>query len=63
MTFLIKLKAYFKDNCITQPQEQLFKSKPNKKRRHDKNHHTIETYIETTKNALETEEQNNNKNK
>ena len=24
MTFLIKLKAYFKDNCITQPQENNF---------------------------------------
>ena len=37
--------------------------KTNKKWRPDKNHHTIETYIEATKNALETEEQNNNKNK
>ena len=24
MTFLIKLKAYFKDNCITQPQKNNF---------------------------------------
>ena len=35
----------------------------NKKWRPDKNHHTIETCIEATKNTLETEEQNNNKNK
>ena len=44
-------------------EDQLFKPKTNKKWRPDKNHHTVETYIEATKNALETEEQNNNKNK
>ena len=62
---LIKLKAYFKDNNMYNPstEDQLFKPKTNKKWRPDKNHHTVETYIEATKNALETEEQNNNKNK
>ena len=45
----------------TTPEDQLFKPKTNKKWRPDKNHHTVETYIETTKNALETEEQNNSK--
>ena len=62
---LIKLKAYFKDNSMYNPstEYQLFKPKTDKKRRPDKNHHTVETYIEATKNALETEEQNNNKNK
>ena len=29
----------------------------------DKNHHTVETYIEATKNALETEKENNNNKK
>ena len=48
-------------NPITE--DQLFKSKTNKKWKPDKNHHTVETYIEATKNALETEEQNNSKNK
>ena len=42
---------------------KFFKIKTKKKQRPDKNHHTTETYIEATKNALETEEQNNNKNK
>ena len=42
---------------------QLFKPKTNKKWRPDKNHHTVETYMEATKNTLETEEQNNSKNK
>ena len=37
-------------------EDQLFKPKTNKKWRLDKNHHTVETYIEATKNALETEE-------
>ena len=62
---LIKLKAYFRDNNMYNPttEDQLFKPKTNKKWRPDKNHHTIETYIEATKNALETEEQNNSKNK
>ena len=62
---LIKLKAYFKDNNMYNPsaEDQLFKPKANKKWRPDKNDHTVETYIEATKNALETEEQNNNKNK
>ena len=62
---LIKLKAYFKDNNMdnSTTEEQLFKPKTNKKWRPDKNHHTVETYIEATKNALETEEQNNSKNK
>ena len=62
---LIKLKAYFKDNNMYSPttEDQLFKPKTNKKWRSDKNHHTVETQIEATKNALETEEQNNNKNK
>ena len=62
---LIKLKAYFKDNNMYNPstEDQLFKPKTNKKWRPDKNHHTVETYIEATKNALETEEQNNNNNK
>ena len=44
-------------------EDQLFKPKTNKKWRLDKNHHTVETYIEATKNAVETEEQNINKNK
>ena len=62
---LIKLKAYFKDDNMdnSTTEEQLFKPKTNKKWRPDKNHHTVETYIEATKNALETEEQNNSKNK
>ena len=50
--------------CITQPQKTNFSNqKTNKKWRLDKNHHTVETYIEATQNALETEEQNNGKNK
>ena len=45
-------------------ENQLFKQKSNKQWRPDKNHYTLETYIEATKNALETEEQkNNNKSK
>ena len=44
-------------------EDQLFKPKTNKKWRPDENHHTVETYIEATKNALETEKQNNSKNK
>ena len=62
---LIKLKAYFKDNSMYNPssEDQLFKPKTNKKWKPDKNHHTVETYTEATKDALETEEQNNNKNK
>ena len=44
-------------------EDQLFKLKTNKKWRPDKNHLTVETYVEATKNALETEEQNSNKNK
>ena len=48
-------------NPITE--DQLLKPKTNKKWRPDKNHHIVETYIEATKNALETEEQNNSKNK
>ena len=43
----------------TTTEDQLFKPKTNKKQRPDKNHHTVETYIEATKNALETEEQKN----
>ena len=62
---VIKLKAYLKDNNMYNPirEDQLFKPKTNKKWRPDKNHHTVETYTEATKNALETEEQNNNDNK
>ena len=62
---LIKLKAYFKDNNMdnSTTEEQLFKPKTNKKWKPDKNLHTVETYIDATKNALETEEQNNSKNK
>ena len=67
MTFfrLIKLKAHFKDNIMYNPttEDQLFKPKTNKKWRLDKNHQIVETYIEATKNILETEEKNNNKNK
>ena len=44
-------------------EDQLFKPKTNKKWRPDKNHHTVETYVEATKNALETEVRNSNKNK
>ena len=44
-------------------EDQLFKPKTNKKWRPDKNHHTIEMYIEANKNALEIKEQMNNKNK
>ena len=44
-------------------EDQLFKPKTKKKWRPDKNHHTVETYMEATKNALETEEPNNSKNK
>ena len=44
-------------------EDQLFKPKSNKKCRPDKNHHTVEMYIEATKNALEPEEQNSNRNK
>ena len=61
---LIKLKPYFKDNNMynASTEDQLFKPKTNKKWKLDKNHHTVETYFETTKNALETEEQiNHNK--
>ena len=62
---LIKLKAYFKDNMYVYMYNPTKADQPktNKKWRPDKNHHTVETYIEATKNALETEEQNNNKNK
>ena len=44
-------------------EDQLFKPKSNKKCRPDKNHNTVEMYIEATKNALEPEEQNSNRNK
>ena len=44
-------------------ENQLFQLKPDKKWRPDKNHHTIETCREASKTALETEEQNNSKNK
>ena len=44
-------------------EDQLFKPKSNKKCRPDKNHHTVEMYIEATKNALEPEEQKSNRNK
>ena len=37
-------------------ENQLFKQKSNKQWRPDKNHYTLKTYIEATKNALETEE-------
>ena len=62
---LIKLKANFKDNNVynATTEDQLFKLKTNKKWRPDKNLHTVETYIEATKNAQETQEQNKNKNK
>ena len=62
---LAKLKAYFKDNNMYNPttDNQLFKTKTDKKWRPDKNHHTVEAYVEATKNALETEKQNNSKNK
>ena len=62
---LIKLKAYFEDNMYVYMYNptKLDQPKTNKKWRPDENHHTVETYIEATKNALETEEQNNNKNK
>ena len=48
---------------ISTTEDKLLKPKTNKRWRPDKNHHTVETYIEATKNALETEEQNNCKNK
>ena len=62
---VIKLKAYLKDNNMYNPsrEDQLFKPKTNKKWRPGKNHHIVETQSEATKNALETEEQNNNDNK
>ena len=44
-------------------ENQLFKPKTDKKWRPDKNHHTIKTCRESTKTALETEEQNNSKTK
>ena len=44
-------------------EDQFFQPKTNKEWRPDKNHHTIKPYIEATKNAVETEEQNANKNK
>ena len=44
-------------------EDQLFKPKTNKKWRPDKNHHTIEMYIEANNNAPERKEQINNKNK
>ena len=52
---LIKVKAYFKDNNMYNPTtgDQLFKPKTNKKWRKDKIHHTVETYIKASKNALE----------
>ena len=55
---LINLKAYLKDNNMYNPstQDQLFKPITNKKCRPDKNQHTEETYIEATKNTLQTEE-------
>ena len=48
---------------ISTTEGKLLKPKTNKRWRPDKNHHTVETYIEATKNALEIEEQNNCKNK
>ena len=62
---VIKLKAYLKDNNMYNPsrEDQLFKPKANKKWRLDKSYHTVETYTEATKNALETEKQNNNDSK
>ena len=47
----------------TTTEDQLFQPKTNNKWRPDKNYHTVETYIEATKNALETKEQNKNKKK
>ena len=62
---LIKLKAYFKDSNMYTPstEDELFKWKTKKKWRPDKNHHTVETYIEANKNALKTKKQNNKKTK
>ena len=56
------MNVYFKDNNTYNPitEDKLFKPKTNKKWRPDKNEHTVETCIEATKNALKTEEQNNN---
>ena len=62
---LNKLKAYFKYNNMYNPttEDQLFKLKTNKKWTPDKNYYFTETYVEASKNALETEEQNKNKSK
>ena len=47
---LIKLKAYFQDNNMynLSTEDQLFEAKTSKNWRPDKNHYTIETYIEAT---------------
>ena len=51
---LVKLKAHFKDQYkekIT-TEDQIFKFQSNKKWPPNKNHHTIETYIEATEREL-----------
>ena len=47
---LIKLKAFFQDNNMynLSTEDQLFEPKTNKNWRPDKNHYTLETYIEAT---------------
>ena len=51
---LIKLKTYFKEKNVYKQTTRT--TETNKKWRPDKNHYTVETYIEATKNTLETEE-------
>ena len=43
-------------------EDQFFQPKTNKEWKPDKNYHTMKPYIEATKNALETKEQDTNKN-
>lgn len=49
--------------CNPTTEDELFKPKTDKMWRPNKNLHTIKTYIESTKNVVETEGQNNNENK
>ena len=53
----IKLKVHFRDNTKfkEQTEKEIFKKQANKKWAPNKNHHTIETFIEATKNVIKDE--------
>ena len=53
----IKLKVHFRDNTKfkEQTEKEIFKKQANKKWAPNKNHHTVETFIEATKNVIKDE--------